>query len=183
MNLLPGAPTRVWRFTGKVQRGPETALQVIPGSYLGPIIRLRRGQKVRIRFRNNLGEPSIVHWHGLDVPESADGHPRLAVADGRDYVYEFEVLNRAGTYWYHPHPHMRTGAQVYQGLAGLLVVSDEEEDALGLPSGRAELTLRAAGSPLRCEQPVRLRQPGRRRDGRWAAAGDVAWAWAAAWPR
>ncbi len=140
MNLLPGAPTRVWRFTGKVQRGPETSLQVIPGSYLGPTIRLRRGQKVRIRFKNNLGEPSIVHWHGLDVPESADGHPRLAVADGRDYVYEFEVLNRAGTYWYHPHPHMRTGAQVYQGLAGLLVVSDEEEDALGLPSGGAELT-------------------------------------------
>jgi FtsP/CotA-like multicopper oxidase with cupredoxin domain len=139
LNLLPGAPTRVWRFTGRVQRGPESALQVIPGSYLGPVIRLRRGQKVRIRFRNNLGEPSIVHWHGLDVPESADGHPRLAIADGREYVYEFEVLNRAGAYWYHPHPHMRTGAQVYQGLAGLLIVSDDEEDALGLPSGSAEL--------------------------------------------
>ena len=139
LNLLPGAPTRVWRFTGKVQHGPESALQVIPGSYLGPVIRLRRGQKVRIRFRNSLAEPSIVHWHGLDVPESADGHPRLAVAGGREYVYEFEVLNRAGTYWYHPHPHMRTGAQVYQGLAGLLIVSDEEEDGLGLPSGSAEL--------------------------------------------
>jgi FtsP/CotA-like multicopper oxidase with cupredoxin domain len=139
-SIQPGAPTRVWRFTGKVQRGPETALQMIPDSYLGPIIRLRRGQKVRIRFKNNLGEPSIVHWHGLDVPESADGHPRLAVADGREYVYEFEVLNRAGTYWYHPHPHMRTGAQVYQGLAGLMVVSDEEDDALGLPSGGGELT-------------------------------------------
>ena len=139
LNLLPGAPTRVWRFTGKVQRGPDAALQVIPGSYLGPVIRLRRGQKVRIRFRNNLGEPSIVHWHGLDVPEAADGHPRLAVADGREYVYDFEVLNRAGAYWYHPHPHMRTGAQVYQGLAGLLIISDDEEDALGLPSGSAEL--------------------------------------------
>ena len=40
LNLLPGAPTRVWRFTGKVQHGPESALQVIPGSYLGPVIRL-----------------------------------------------------------------------------------------------------------------------------------------------
>ena len=139
LNLLPGAPTRVWRFSGRVQRGPESALQVVPGSYLGPVIRLRRGQKVRIRFRNNLAEPSIVHWHGLDVPEAADGHPRLAVAAGREYVYEFEVVNRAGTYWYHPHPHLRTGAQVYQGLAGLLIVSDDEEDGLQLPSGAGEL--------------------------------------------
>src|SRR5688572_26490357 len=137
--VLPGAPTRVWKFTGRVVRGPAGALTTLPGSYLGPVIRLRRGQRVRIRFRNELGEPSIVHWHGLDVPARADGHPRLAIESGREYVYDFDVINRAGTYWYHPHPHMRTGAQVYQGLAGLLIVSDSEEEALGLPAGDGEL--------------------------------------------
>lgn len=137
-SILTGAPTSVWRFTGQVTKGPATTLQVLPGSYLGPVIHVRRGQKVRIRFRNQLAESSIVHWHGLDVPELADGHPRFAVGPGRDYVYEFEVINRAGTYWYHPHPHMRTGAQVYRGLAGLFIVHDAEEDALGLPSGSAE---------------------------------------------
>jgi len=137
-SILTGAPTAVWRFTGQLAKGPASTLQELPGSYLGPVIRLRRGQKVRVRFHNRLPEPSIVHWHGLDVPELADGHPRLAVGAGRDYIYEFEVTNRAGTYWYHPHPHMRTGAQVYQGLAGLLIVGDAEEDALGLPSGSAE---------------------------------------------
>ena len=136
--VLAGAPTRVWRFTGQLIKGPATTLQALPDSYLGPVIRLRRGQKVRVHFNNRLAEQSIVHWHGLDVPEAADGHPRLAVAAGGDYLYEFEVTNRAGTYWYHPHPHMRTGAQVYQGLAGLLIVGDAEEDALGLPSGEAE---------------------------------------------
>ena len=155
---------------------------MIPGSYLGPVIRLRRGQKVRIRFRNNLGEPSIVHWHGLDVPESADGHPRLAVADGREYVYEFEVLNRAGTYWYHPHPHMRTGAQVYQGLAGLLIVSDDEEDALGLPSGRAELLCVLQDRRFDADNQFVYAGAAAGRDGRWAAEG-AAWAWAATWPR
>ena len=137
--LLQGTPTPVWRFTAQLIRGPASTLQNVGSSYLGPVIRLRRGQRVRIRFRNRLGEPSIVHWHGLDVPERADGHPRLAVAGGAEYVYDFEVTNRAGTYWYHPHPHMRTGAQVYQGLAGLLLVSDSEEEALGLPSGEREL--------------------------------------------
>ncbi len=137
--LLPGQPTRVWRFTGQVLKGPAETLQIIPGSYLGPVIRLRRNQKVRIRFANQLAEDSIIHWHGLDVPEHADGHPNLVIGHGHEYVYDFEVINRAGTYWYHPHPHMRTGAQVYQGLAGVLIVSDPEEEDLGLPSGEAEL--------------------------------------------
>ena len=139
VSLLPGKPTKVWRFTGSLIKGPADTLQTLPGSYLGPVIRLRRGQQVRVRFANQVGEDSIVHWHGLDVPESADGHPRLAIRHGQEYVYDFKVTNRAGTYWYHPHPHMRTGAQVYHGLAGLLLVSDDDENALELPSGDAEL--------------------------------------------
>jgi FtsP/CotA-like multicopper oxidase with cupredoxin domain len=129
----------VWRFTGQVLKGPPESLQVIPNSYLGPTIRVKRGQQVRLRFSNRLPDPSIVHWHGLDVPAAADGHPRLAVPPGADYVYEFEVANRAGTYWYHPHPHMQTGPQVYRGLTGLLVVTDDEEAALGLPSDAHDL--------------------------------------------
>ena len=138
-SILPGSPTTVWRFTGSVLSGPASSIDPVPDSYLGPTLRLRRGQKVRIRFSNRLPDPSIVHWHGLNVPQEADGHPRLAVAGGADYVYAVEVTNRAGTYWYHPHPHMETGPQVYRGLAGLLIVSDDEESALALPSGDAEL--------------------------------------------
>lgn len=136
--IFKGAPTEVWRYTGTVTRGPADTLQV-NDSFLGPTLRLRRGQRVRIRFFNDLPEPSIVHWHGLDVPEAADGHPHLAVGTGQEYVYEFEVINRAGTYWYHPHPHERTGVQVYRGLAGLIVVTDDEEGSLDLPSGDADL--------------------------------------------
>jgi FtsP/CotA-like multicopper oxidase with cupredoxin domain len=139
VSLLRGAPTRVWQFNAQVLRGPASTLQTLEGAFIGPVIRLRRGQRVRVRFANQLREPSIVHWHGLDVPELADGHPRFAVDRGAEYVYDFEVTNRAGTYWYHPHPHMRTAAQVYHGLAGLLLVSDPEEDSLGLPSGAGEL--------------------------------------------
>jgi FtsP/CotA-like multicopper oxidase with cupredoxin domain len=137
--IFPGRPTDVWRFTGAVTKGPAEALQPMPDSYLGPTLRFRRGQRVRVRFTNGLTEPTIVHWHGLDVPEEADGHPRFAIDPGREYIYDFQVTNRAGTYWYHPHPHHLTGKQVYRGLAGLLIVSDDEERALGLPSGDQEL--------------------------------------------
>jgi FtsP/CotA-like multicopper oxidase with cupredoxin domain len=139
VSILSGAATRVWRFTGTVIKGPASTVEAL-ASNLGPTLRFRKGQKVRIRFSNRLPDASIVHWHGLDVPTAADGHPRLAIASGADYVYDFDVTNRAGTYWYHPHPHMQTGPQVYKGLAGMLIVSDDDESALALPAGDAELT-------------------------------------------
>lgn len=139
--ILEDAPTTVWRYTGEVITGNTDTLQFISNSYLGPIIRARTGHKVRIRFRNNLPEESNVHWHGLYVPDYADGHPRFVAQSGEEYVYEFEVINRAGTYWYHPHPHQRTGAQVNAGMAGLFIVEDETEDALDLPSGEFDLPL------------------------------------------
>lgn len=107
----------------------------------GATIRARRGDIARISFENDLAEPTILHWHGLIVPESFDGHPRLAIEPGACYEYEFPIEQRAGTYWYHPHAHHRTGAQVYMGLTGLFLVADDEEDALGLPSGRYEVPL------------------------------------------
>jgi FtsP/CotA-like multicopper oxidase with cupredoxin domain len=142
VRILPGEATRVSRFNARVRSGPADTVQASnESSYLGPTLKLRRGQQVRARFENRLEEPSIVHWHGLDVPESADGHPRLAVRAGRSQDYDFTVTNRAGTYWYHPHPHRRTGPQVYAGLAGLLIVEDDEEAALGLPAGPSEIAL------------------------------------------
>lgn len=145
VGLLPGAPTAVWRFTGKVLRGSPEALTFLEGTVGGPrfvpVIRARRGQKLRIVFNNRLPEASIVHWHGLHIVQRMDGHPMYAIGSGKRYVYEFVVDNRAGTYWFHPHPHGRTGYQVYHGLAGLFLVGDEEEDAARLPDGEFDLPL------------------------------------------
>jgi FtsP/CotA-like multicopper oxidase with cupredoxin domain len=139
VNILPGQATKVWRYQAEVLKGDPAAVQGVEGSYLGPILRLRKGQKVRVQFRNQLPEQSIIHWHGVLVPDLMDGHPRTAVNPGQTYTYECEVQNRAGTYWFHPHPHGLTGGQVIQGLAGLFIVSDDEEAALGLPSGAQDL--------------------------------------------
>ncbi|MDH5540143.1 MAG: multicopper oxidase domain-containing protein [Rhizobacter sp.] len=141
VSIRPGAPTRVWRFRGKLLRGAAGVLEEPAGSYVGPIIRVRRGQRIRIELVNALPESTIVHWHGLHVPDDMDGHPRFAIAPGARYVYEFSVANRAGTYWFHPHPHGRTGKQVYAGLAGLFLVSDDEEAGLGLPGAAQDLPL------------------------------------------
>ena len=139
--VLPGRPTPVWTYQGRLIKGDPWHLADRGGSYLGPTIRVRRGQKIRINFYNELPEESIIHWHGLHVPAEMDGHPRDVIAPGRKFVYEFEVRNRAGTYWYHPHPHERTGPQVYGGLAGLFIVTDDEEQSLALPRDDFDLPL------------------------------------------
>jgi FtsP/CotA-like multicopper oxidase with cupredoxin domain len=136
-----GRPTEVWRFEGRLIKGPADALVTSTDGYLGPTFRVRPGQRVRIRFDNALAEDSIVHWHGLDVSVENDGHPRFAVGPGDHYAYDFQVTNRPGTYWYHPHPDRRTGPQIYAGLAGLFIVSDGDDEARGLPGPPFDLPL------------------------------------------
>jgi blue copper oxidase len=97
---------------------------------LNPVLRVRTGAQLRIKFWNALEETSIIHWHGFKVDSNNDGHPHYAVPGGATYDYHFTVANRAGTYWYHPHPHHLTGKQVYLGLAGLFIVEDDDEAAL-----------------------------------------------------
>ncbi len=114
---------------------------MLNGSLPSPLLRVRRGEAFRVTLRNQLPQELILHWHGLAPPETGDGHPRFAVPTGGTYEYDFTVQDRAGTYWYHSHTHMRTGEHTYRGIAGLILVNDGEEDALGLPSGDRELPL------------------------------------------
>jgi len=140
--IFSGPETNVWRYRGEVLKGdPATVANMGKNSYLGPVLRLNKGEKIRIFFQNSLPASSIIHWHGLHVPAEMDGHPRLAIPSGEQYIYEFKVQDRAGTYWYHPHPHGRTGYQVYGGLAGLLLVSDDADKKLSLPADDYEIPL------------------------------------------
>ena len=118
--LVPGKPAPVLAY--EVEQQGRTLLN--------PVLRVRTGTQLRIKFWNALEETSIIHWHGFKVDSNNDGHPHYAVPGGATYDYQYTVANRAGTYWYHPHPHPVTGKQVYFGLAGLSIVEDDEEIAL-----------------------------------------------------
>lgn len=138
--ILAGSSTRVLKYTGKLLKGPPNTLKELP-SYLGPVLNLEQGQKVRIFFHNQIPEPCVTHWHGMHVPQIMDGHPMYAIDQGEQYVYEFEVKNPAGTNWYHSHTHEVTARQVYQGLAGLITITDEAEQKLELPGGEYDIPL------------------------------------------
>jgi FtsP/CotA-like multicopper oxidase with cupredoxin domain len=113
-------------------------------SFPGPTFRANRGDSANVQLTNGLLDETTVHWHGMIVQGGAtDGHPRYVVAPGasNNTYYRFPIVQRACMNWYHPHPHMMTGEQVCLGLAGAFIVNDNEEAALGLPSGAYEVPL------------------------------------------
>jgi FtsP/CotA-like multicopper oxidase with cupredoxin domain len=128
VQILSGAQTRVWGYDGQLLSGSGVTVQAIPGSYLGPILRVKSGTQLRLYFHNELAEDSVIHPHGLRVPEDCDGQPMHAIGPGETKIYEFQVIDQAGPHWFHPHPHMRTAEQVLMGLAGLFHVWDADEE-------------------------------------------------------
>jgi FtsP/CotA-like multicopper oxidase with cupredoxin domain len=106
----------------------------------GPTLRTRVGERARIGLLNQLAEETIIHWHGMVVPPAMDGHPADAVPPGASYSYDFPIVQRPAMNWYHPHPHGRTGRQVWRGLAGAFIVEDPTAEQ-GLPSGDREIPL------------------------------------------
>ena len=98
----------------------------INGSYLGPTLRLNRYELSRFSVTNELAEDSSLHWHGFHLPPTEDGGPHQPIAPGATWDAQFQVIQYGGTYWYHSHVMHKSGEQVYKGLAGMIIVDDEE---------------------------------------------------------
>ena len=97
---------------------------------LPPVIRARRGDEMFVTLVNDLPAASTVHWHGFKLPGSEDGGPADPVAPGSSRLYHFTLDQPAASLWFHPHPHPGTAEQVYQGLAGVLLLTDQVEQQL-----------------------------------------------------
>jgi len=113
--------------------GVNTNTYGASAEYLGPTLIMHAGDTTRIRVRNELAQITTMHWHGLRVPGEFDGGPQRVIDPGETWDVKYQVKNPAGTYWYHPHPHMLTAFQASMGIAGLIIVQDDEEAALDLP--------------------------------------------------
>lgn len=129
------------RFELNLQKGKtrflldtDTDTLGINGSYLGPTLRFKRGDVLDIQVNNRIGEESVLHWHGLHVPQRFDGGPMQSIADQGSWNPVFDARQPAATLWYHSHAMHKTGSQVYHGLAGMMILDDEPGAALDLPS-------------------------------------------------
>ncbi len=113
--------------------GLETDTMGINGAYLGPVLRLRKGEETRLNVTNSLGEASTLHWHGFNLPARMDGGPHQQIEDGEVWSPQFEITDKAATMWFHSHVFHGTANQVWAGIAGMAIIDDAESVALDLP--------------------------------------------------
>jgi FtsP/CotA-like multicopper oxidase with cupredoxin domain len=109
------------------------------------LIKAKRGDKMTLNFKNKLDADSTIHWHGFKIPAKEDGGPDFPVKPNENKTYSFTLDQPASPLWFHPHPDMQTGKQVYMGLAGVFIVEDdiskELEETKQLPSGEKDVVL------------------------------------------
>ena len=121
LSLVPGKGTPSYAYNGRVP---------------GPTLDIYEGDSVIVHFINKLAEPTTIHWHGLHIPNAADGSPYNSVMPGKSFDYVFRPeRGSAGTYWYHPHPDALTGRQIAGGLFGSVIIRAHDDP---LPKGITE---------------------------------------------
>lgn len=139
LELVPGTQTDVFAYNGTVP---------------GPTFEFREGDRVVVHFRNELPEPTTVHWHGLHIPFDMDGSPYHPVPPGGTHDYVFTIKpGSAGTYWYHPHPHHATLHQVARGLYGAIIVRAPDDP---LPASLKEQLLVLSDNRFEPDGAIRL---------------------------
>jgi len=131
--VLPGKIIRydlyvkdtIVNFTGKSKRAIA-----INGSIPGPALIFTEGDTAEIYLHNNLNEETSLHWHGVILPNQADGVPFLTTAKirpGETHLYKFKIVQN-GTYWYHSH----SGLQEQSGMYGALIFKTREDVQMDL---------------------------------------------------
>ena len=116
--------------TTEFLEGKQTPTWGINGSYLGPTIRVSRGDRVAFDVVNQLPETSTLHWHGMLLPARMDGGPHQMIEPGTTWKPHWTIEQPAATAWYHPHLHGKTALHVYRGLAGMFLIEDHESKKL-----------------------------------------------------
>jgi len=90
------------------------------GSTPGPTIEITEGDKVRIIVKNELPEPTTIHWHGIEIPFAQDGSSDAKpIMPGKTHTYEFTPY-QSGTYFYHSG--FNISRQEMYGLVGFLII-------------------------------------------------------------
>lgn len=99
----------------------------------GPPIILHRDEPSAITVRNELRQPTAIHWHGMELESYYDGVPGFAgdakqmtpaIPPGGSFVARM-TPPRAGTFIYHTHWH--DAQQLADGLYGPLIVLEPGE--------------------------------------------------------
>jgi len=156
--LSPTIVNGVAKYTLNVEENVNVTIDSPSGSWttpmmrynslpLQPVIAAKRGDKIEVTVNNKLtsNEATTVHWHGFKIPGVEDGGPDFPIAANTSRTYTFTMNQAAAPLWFHPHAHGTTATQVYKGLAGAFILTDDITESLEsnnqLPSASNDVAL------------------------------------------
>ena len=140
---------------------PATRMWSYGETALGPVIEARSHEMLKVRWVNELPRrhflpidyslhgcgrdlPEVracVHLHGGRTPSKDDGQPEDWYVSGESRVCTYPLQQEATALWFHDHAMGLNRLNIYAGLVGMLLLRDQAEDQLELPSGKYELPL------------------------------------------
>lgn len=132
----------------------EMDSRVYNGEYIGQTWDIKGGDTVRVKFENNMDQPTNLHFHGGHVsPKGNSDNVLLSIKPGEDFQYEYKLPkdHPPGLYWYHPHLHGYTDVQVGGGMVGAIIVRgdiDELPGIKGVPERLLVLTTNDKGNDV-----------------------------------
>ncbi|OYX87139.1 MAG: hypothetical protein B7X99_11465 [Rhizobiales bacterium 17-65-6] len=107
----------------RIELGGQTPLALFQNLIPGPVLRVKRGDRLAVSVENTLETPLSLNWQGVRVPNALDGVPGLtgtAIAKGGSADIAFTAPD-AGTYLYRAfQPEL-----AHRALAGALIVTEE----------------------------------------------------------
>lgn len=114
--------------------GPASILQAPPSRWsLVGRETLARTEQIRMSMAKMMAVPSYytnVHYHGFGVtPLNNSDNVFITIVPGQKFRYHVPLPadHPPGLFWYHPHPHELSEAQVLGGMSGAIIVDGIEK--------------------------------------------------------
>ena len=120
--------------------GREATTLAYNGTVPGPTLKLRPGDRLRLKLVNKLDSGTNLHTHGLQVsPEGNSDNVFVHIDPGETFDYEYELGDDhpPGLFWYHPHLHGLVADQLFGGMYGAIIVEGDH----GLPATRERVLI------------------------------------------
>jgi FtsP/CotA-like multicopper oxidase with cupredoxin domain len=108
--------------------GEQFTGMLYDGAYIPPVWRVGAGDILTVTLHNRLPEMTNLHFHGMEAPPGGNADNIFVhVQPGASFTYSFTVPEHPGLFWYHPHAHGRTSAQIIGGMSGAILVEGDED--------------------------------------------------------
>ena len=160
VGILPGRKTKMWtyggNFPGPTIRRPSgqptevTFVHELPAKAGELTVHLHGGHNRSDSDGQPGGltarQPRALYCRISKQLAPADSGNELLIEPGGRRTYLYDLVEdggpeRAAFQWYHDHRLERTGRNVWKGLAGMMILDDELDASLPLPTGDRDVPL------------------------------------------